>query len=148
MKIRCFAAKLFLGMALLSGLVGVVQLVRYAPHDLHLAPLLFLMIPGLIPFSVAMLSACFGLAYLALEWKFKRSASATLAVAQLILFLLATLGHSIVIRFWWRVLGEEQATGLSVPVWSALLSAGAFTASLVVFVANIVWSMRRPLQKA
>lgn len=145
---RYIAAKLFFGMAFLFALVGIVLLKKGLPVEPLLAPLFFLMIPGLIPFSLAILSACFGVAYLGFERKARRPVSVPLAVAQLIFFLLGAYGHSVIVRFWWRVLGAEHATGLAMPTWSALLSASAFTLSLVLFIFNIVWSLRRPLQKA
>jgi len=144
---RYLAAKLFFGVAFLSALIGVVLLRSGLPLEFYVNPLFLVMLPRLIPFSVAILATCFGVAYLAFERKTKQPVSVPLAVTQLILFLLGTYGHSVIVRFWWRVLGEEHATGIPMPVWSVLLSMAAFTASLVVFVTNIVWSARRSLQK-
>jgi hypothetical protein len=106
------------------------------------------MLPRLIPFAVAIVLAGFALLYFGFERKLKRPASVLLAVAQLILLLLGALGHSVIVRFWWRVLGEEQATGLPMPLWSVMLSMSAFMLSLVIFVVNIHWSMRGTLRKA
>jgi hypothetical protein len=145
---RYIAAKIFFGMALLFALVGIVLLKQGLPADPHFYPLFFLMIPGLIPFSVAILLACFGVAYFGFERLAKQPVSLPLAVAHLILFLLGMYGHSVVVRFWWRVLGTEHATRVPMPVWSALLSATAFTLSLVLFLLNITWSLQRALRKA
>jgi hypothetical protein len=148
MKKQNLSAKLFAGAAFLSALVGVILFPHGLPLDFYVNPLFLVMLPRLIPFAVAIVLAGFALLYFGFERKLKRPASVPLAVAQLILLLLGALGHGVIVRFWWRVLGEEQATGLPMPLWSVMLSMSAFTLSLVIFVVNIYWSMRGTLRKA
>lgn len=148
MKNQNLSARLFAGAAFLSALLGVILFRGGLPLEFYVNPLFLLMFPRLIPFAFAIVSAGFALLYFGFERRLKRHASVPLAVAQLISLLVGAFGHSVIVRFWWRVLGEEQATGLPVPLWSVMLSMSAFMLSLVIFVVNIFWSMRRAPRKA
>jgi heme/copper-type cytochrome/quinol oxidase subunit 1 len=147
MKSRHLATKLCFGVAFLFALGGLIFIKRGLLPGLTLDPLYFVLIPGLIPFSIAILLACFGALYLGFELMSNRSVSLPLAAAQLIFFLLGSYGHSVMMKFWWRVLGAEGSTAIPVPMWSMLLSASAFSLSLIVFVFNLAWSMRNPFEK-
>jgi hypothetical protein len=140
---RFLSAKLFFGLSLVSIVVAAALFKRDLPLEFYFSPLFLLLYPRLMPLGVALVSAIFGLIYFAVERRFNRTMSLPLTVAHMASFLLGVFGFVVVTRFWWRVLGQEHATGLAMPVWGALLYIAAFTVSLVAFFANILSRMRR-----
>ncbi len=145
---RYVAGKLFLVLAALCAFVGAVLFRRgviglgLSGED-YLNPLFWIMIPRLIPFAASILSACFGLVYFGFEKKFKRPVNVPLALAHLIGYVLAILGHATMVHFWWGVLGEEHATSLSVPVWAGALEFVGLVICCLAFGVNIFWSVPR-----
>jgi hypothetical protein len=138
----------FFALAALFALVGAALFRRGAigtglTGTDYLNPLFCFTIPRLIPFTASMLSACFGLICYGVEKKFKRRANIPLAVIHLVSFVLAILGHAILVRFWWTVLNEENATNTPMPLSASLLMPAASTVSLLAFGVNIFWSMSR-----
>jgi hypothetical protein len=87
--------------------------------------------PRLIPFPLGIISACFGLVYLVIEKSFRRHARVSLTLVQMTFLLVGVFGHIVIVRFWWRVLGEERATNLSMPLWSVMLFNVSITVSCV-----------------
>jgi hypothetical protein len=148
MNSRYVAAKLFFILAALFVLVGAVLFRRSVTGSgltgtLYLHPIFWVEIPRLIPFAASIFSACFGLVYYGVEKKFKRPASIPLALIHLVSYVLAILGHATLVRFWWRVLGEEKATNIPVPLWAGILMVIAIPVCLLAFGLNIFWSMSR-----
>lgn len=148
MNLRYVAAKLFFVLAVLCALVGAVLFRRGAigsglTGGDYLNPLFLVMLPKLIPFAASILSACFGLVYFGFEKKFKRPVNVPLALVHLVSYLLAILAHATLVRFWWRVLGEERATNTPLPLWAGMLTVTAFAVCFLVFGVNIFWSMSR-----
>jgi hypothetical protein len=145
---RFVAAKLFFALTALCTLYGAVLFRRSAiggglTWEDYSNPLYLILLPKLIPFTASILSASFGLAYFAFEKKFKHPINITLAVIHLTLYLLAILGHETLVNFWWRVLGEEHATNLHLPLWASGLLVTAFPLCLFVFGVNILRSKSR-----
>jgi hypothetical protein len=149
MNSRYVAPKLFFALAALCALAGIALFRREAVGDyLSLqSPVLDLlslaMIPRLIPFAAAVLSACFGLVYFTLESNFRRRPKISLVLVQLVSYLLAVLGHVILVRFWWRVLGDEHAT-IPLPVWAGVLEFAGFVIFCLAFATNIFMSLAGP----
>ena len=138
----------FFALAALGTLCGAVLFRRSAIGDEltwedYSNPLFLFLLPKLLPFTASILSAGFGLAYFAFEKKFKHPINITLAVLHLALYLLAILGLETLVNFWWRVLGEEHATNLQLPLWASGLLVTAFPLCLLVFGANILRSKSR-----
>jgi hypothetical protein len=148
MTTRYLAAKLFFGLAIISACLGVVIFRRGLPTEFYFNPLFLLLLPRLMPFSVAILSACFGVIYFAFERNLKRQLSTPLTLVHLICYVLTVFGYSVITRFWWRVLGEEQATNLPMPLWSVLLAMTSIAIGCLAFVANLSSSIWRPSRKA
>lgn len=142
MNVRYFATKSFLGVAIVFVLLGVVLVIRSLPVNPQLAPPLFLVAPGLVSFSLAVLSVCFALAYLAVERALRRPVSLPLTVAQSIFLLLATYRNGFITDLWWRVLYGQTPAYPRVRPWPVVLSEWAIVLSLLTFVANTVWSAR------
>ena len=142
------SAKLFFGLALVSAVIGAALFRRDLPLDMYLFPLAVLNIPRLIPFGLGIISIGFGLAYLLMERGSKRRFSVPLTLVQIAFLLTGVFGQIILTRFWWRVLGEEQATNLPLPVWSAMLIVLGFPTSFLAFLANIFVGSRSPFRKA
>ena len=152
MNSRYGAAKMFFLLAVLCAAVGAI-LFRYATIGTGLTvadvlnPLFMIMIPRLIPFTASILSVWFGLVYFGLEKKFSRPVSIPLALLHLVAFLLLILGHVALVRFWWPVLGEGQATNTPMPLWAGEIEFASLWMCCMAFAANIVWSIWRiPLQ--
>jgi hypothetical protein len=148
MNLRYVAAKLFFLLAALCVVVGAFLFRRSAigsglTWEDDLNPLSLLLIPRLVPFAAAMLSAFFGLVYFGFEKKFNRSVDIPLALVHLVSFLLAILGYATLLRFWWRVLGEETATNNPLPLWAGLLEFTALAICCLAFVANVFRSIPR-----
>lgn len=141
---RYLPAKLFFGLAILSAIVGAAMFRRGLPAEFYLDPLFLLLLPRLMPFAVAILSACLGMIYYALERGLKRPLNSSLAIVHLASYMLMVFGYWIITHFWWRVLGEEQATNLRVPLWSVMLAIFAFGIGCLAFVLNLSLSMRTP----
>jgi len=97
---------------------------------------MFVMLPKLIPFAAAILSACFGLAYFGLERNFRRPPNIQLVLVHLVSYLLAILGHVTLVRFWWRVLGDEHAN-TPLPIWAGGLEVTAFVICCLAFATNV-----------
>jgi hypothetical protein len=147
MNSRYVAPKAFFALAAFCALVGTALLRRDAngsglTAEDFLNPLFWVTIPRLIPFTASILSVCFGAVYLGLEKDFKRSPNTPLALVHLVSFVFAILGHAILVRFWWRVLGEEHAN-IPLPSWASLLAISASVICCFAFVANIFWSLSR-----
>jgi hypothetical protein len=100
------------------------------------------MVPRFIPFAASILSACFGLFYFVLERNFKRAPNIWLALVHLVSYTLAILGHMTLVRFWWRVLGDERAT-ISLPLWAGELEVIGVLVCCCAFVLNIFGSFSR-----
>ena len=148
MKPRHIAAKMFLVLAILCSLVGVVLFARNMigngltwKEDLN--PLFLLYIPSLVPFAAAIGSACFGLVYFGLEKKFNRPINTALAIVHLTAYLLLILGHAILLRFLWRVLGEGSSTNATLPSWAGLLEFAGLVTCCTAFGMNILKSVSR-----
>lgn len=147
MKSRYATPKLFFGSAILFTTVGALLFWRVPigqglnAAD-YLNPLFWVTIPKLIPFTASILSVCFGLAYLGFEKNFRRSVNFALAVVQLILLLLATIGQLVIISHWWAVLAEESSPKKSLSPW-ALLAFTSFVLCCLIFGANILWSLSK-----
>jgi len=141
MKSRYIAAKLFVVLAAFCALVGIA-LFQYdlngsgltAPD--YLNPLMFVMLPKLIPFAAAILSASFGLLYFGLERNFRRPPNIPLVLVHLVSYLLAILGHVTLVRFWWRVLGDEHAN-IPLPIWAGGLEVTAFVVCCLAIATNV-----------
>ena len=148
MATRYIPAKLFLALALVSFAVGAALFRRELPLDMYLYPLGTLIFPRLIPLALGIISAAFGLIYLFVEKGYKRNLSISLTLVQIAFLLVGVFGHTIITRYWWRVLGDEQATNLPLPLWSVMLLLSGFSISAVAFLLNIFLVNRAPLRKA
>jgi hypothetical protein len=148
MNPRYFASKAFWALAALFALAGIVLFHRETAQDyLSLqSPLLDLLslvtVPRFVPFAASILSAGFGLFYFFLERNFKRAPNILLVLVHLVSFLLATLGHITLVRFWWRVLGDEHAN-IPLPVWAGGLEAVGLLACCCAFAAIIFGSFSK-----
>lgn len=81
----------------------------------------------------------FGLVYLAVENVFQKPVCVWLTLVQIALLLLAVYPLFVINRFWWRALGnEEAATNLPFPQGAGALMGLALTASIIVFLVNIL----------
>ena len=147
MHTRDLAAKLFLGLAILAAVVGAFLYRDGLPGGFYWDLLSLFLFPRLIPFAVAILSACFALVYFGLEKKVNHPANVPLTVVHLVFFLLAVLGHTVHTLWWWRVLGQDHPINETLPMWSVLLSISAFAICCLAFVVNIFWTLRRTLPK-
>jgi hypothetical protein len=141
-------AKLFLGLTLLCFAVGVALFRPGLPVDFYLNPLTMLLLPRLIPFSLAIISAVFGLICLIIERNFNRRVSIPLILVQITLLLLAAFCQNVIVRFWWQVLGDQQTTNPPIPLWSVMLGASALVLSFVIFLLNIFSAKQPALRKA
>lgn len=145
MKSRYFAARIFLFLAVAFAVAGIALFnhsdigAGLTGEDL-LNPLYWVMIPRLIPFAAALLSACFGLAYFLIGKKFGRLPSVSLAVVQVVSYVLAVLGHATMVNFWWRALNEPQPSNTPVPMWASFLELGGTAICCLAFALNIFWS--------
>ena len=148
MSAKYISAKLFFVLALACFVVGAALSHNDLPGGIYSNPLLMVLFPRLIPFSLAIISACVGLAYFVAEKSFRRNARVWLTLVQITFLLVGVFGHIVIVRFWWRVLGEEHATNLPVPLWSVVLFIVSIVISFVVFLLNIFLSKRAPMQKA
>jgi hypothetical protein len=145
---RYIPAKLFFVLATVCVAIGAALFRPEWPLDMDLNPIVLIFTPRLIPFAVAIISAAFGLVFLAIERNFKWPVSVPLTLVQIAFFLGGVFGHTVLTRFWWRVLGEEHATNLQLPLWSVMLYLFAFTISVVVFFLNIFLGSRTLSRKA
>ncbi|MGC2331454.1 MAG: hypothetical protein WA581_08370 [Candidatus Acidiferrales bacterium] len=152
MKLRYIAAELFFVSAVLYAFVGTIVFERgeigrgLDGYD-YLNPLFWITIPRLIPFAAAILSAFFGLAYFGIEKRFRRPVNLPLATVQLILFLLATIGHEALVRFWWHVLDQEVGSQTSLPSWPGFLLLVSSGLCCLVFAINVFLTLRsKPLE--
>lgn len=148
MGAKYISAKLFFVLALVCFVIGAALFRTDLSRGIFSSPLSIVFFPRLMPFSLGIVSACFGLVYFFIEKSFKRHARVSLTLAQMTFLLLGVFGHIVILRFWWRVLGEEQATNLAMPLWSVMLFYVSITVSLIVFLLNISLSKRMPIQKA
>lgn len=147
MKSRYVASKLFFVFAVLCGLAGIaafrldvtpIRLTRDAIWD----AVMLVMVPRFIPFAASILSAGFGLFYFLLERSFKRPPKISFVLVHLVSYLLVILGHMSLVRFWWRVLGDEQAR-IPLPLWAAELEVIGLVACSCALAANIFASLPR-----
>jgi hypothetical protein len=97
--------------------------------------------------GIGLLSAFVGVIYLLLE-RASRRPQTSIVLAQFVCFLFGVVGFVKVDRFWWRVLAEEHPANPQMPIRSAELMLLGFTASLILFVVNIVSSRRTPPRTA
>ncbi len=147
MNSRYVIPNLFFVLAAFCALVGTALFRRdvigsgLTAED-YLNPLYWITIPRLIPFTASGLSVCFGLVYLGLEKKFKRPPNIALALVHLASYLIALLGHATLVRFWWRVLGEEHAN-IPLPLGAGILTGLGFTICFLAFGVNIFRSLSR-----
>lgn len=149
LKSRCVASKLFFVLAAVCGLAGVaafhldvtpIGLTRDAIFD----AVVLVMVPRFIPFAASMVSAGFGLFYFVFERNFKRPPNISLVLVHLVSCLLLILGHMTLVRFWWRVLGDERGTiTVSLPVWAGGLEFIGLVACSCALAANIFASLSR-----
>jgi hypothetical protein len=150
MDIRYISAKLFLVLALICFVVGAALFRTGSPPDIFIfsSPLAMVLFPRLIPFALGVVSACFGLVYFVIEKSFRRHARVSLTLVQMAFLLVGVFGHIVIVRFWWRVLGEDHATHLPVPLWSVMLFNVSITISVIVLLLNIFLGKRTPIGKA
>jgi hypothetical protein len=148
MDAKYISAKLFFVLALVCFVIGGALFRTDSSRAMFSSPLSTVLFPRLLPFSLGIVSACFGLVYFFIEKSFKRQARVSLTLAQITFLLLGVFGHIVILGFWWRVLGEEQAINLAMPLWSVMLFYISITVSLIVFLLNIFLSKRMPIQKA
>lgn len=113
------------------------------PREVYLHPRLWLVVDGFVPVVVASVSAFFGFVYYILEFRLHRRLSVPLVLAHLILFLVAILGHALLVHFMERALGagapEQAQLEFHHAVGSAALEIPALFLSLLVFAANVFW---------
>src|SRR5215469_4140367 len=121
MNKKYLSAKLFFALAFVSVALGAFVFRSGLSSDMYLNPLFLLTLPRLLPFTLGIISACFGLCCLVIERNFGRRLSVSLTLVQIAFLMFAAICHLTTIRFWWRVLGEAHATGLKFPTWSAAL---------------------------
>jgi hypothetical protein len=141
MNSRHIASKLFFALAALCSLAGVAAFrLNVTPigltRDAILDAVVLVMVPRFIPFAASILSAGFGLFYFVLERNFNRPPNISLVLVHLVSFLLAIVGHMTLVRFWWRVLGDEHAT-IPLPVWAGGLEFIGLVACSCALAANI-----------
>ncbi len=147
MKPRYLAAKLFLGVAILSAIVGVFLHRPGLRAVDYVNPLFLLFLPRLIPFDVAILSAFFAAIYFRLEKERKREMNMPLTLIHLGSFLLAMFGHATMVSFWTHALVDRPRTVASVPLCGGLLFVGGTAVCCVAFAANIFRSTPTTLPK-
>ncbi len=148
MNAKYISAKLFFVLALVCFLAGAALFRNDLPGGIYSNPLSMVLFPRLIPFPLAIISACLGLVYFVIEKGYRRNARVSLTLVQITFLLLGVLGHIAIVRFWWRVLGEEHATNLPMPLWSEMLFIVNILISFIVFFLNIFLSKRAPMQQA
>jgi hypothetical protein len=144
-NLRYAAAKMFFALAAVFVLIGtsrfhLSEIGSGLTGEDYLAPLFWITIPRLIPFAAALLSACFGFAYFLIEKKLGRPLSVSLAAVQVVSYVLAVLGHTTMVNFWWRALNEPQPSKTPVPIWASFLELGGIVTCCLVFTLNIYWS--------
>ena len=147
MSAKYVSAKLFFVLALVCFVVGAALFRNDLPGGIYSSPLSMVLFPRLIPFPLAIISACLGLVYFVIEKDFRRNARVSLTLVQIAFLLAGVFGHIVIVRFWWRVLGEEHATNLPMPLWSVMLFYVSIVISFIVFFLNIFLSKRAPMQQ-
>ena len=141
MKPRYIASKLFFGLAVAFALMGTVLFRRgtigsgLTAGD-YFNPLFWITIPRFVPFAAAVLSAFFCVVYYALEKKSQRPANTTLTLVHLVSYLLAILGHTILLRFWWSALGDAR-TSVPLPLWAGSFAILGSALCCLAFGANV-----------
>jgi hypothetical protein len=148
MSAKYISAKLFFVLALVCFVVGAALFRNDLPGGIYSNPVSTVLFPRLIPFPLAIISACLGLVYFVIEKSFRRNARVSLTLVQIAFLLVGVFGHIVIVRFWWRVLGEEHATNLPMPLWSVMLFNVSIVISFIVFFLNIFLSKRAPMQQA
>jgi hypothetical protein len=142
---RFVAARMFFVLAAVFAMVGAARFHQskigggVTGEDLF-NPLFWITIPRLIPFAAALLSACFGVAYFLIEKKFGRPLSVSLTVVQIVSYVLAVLGHAMMVNSWWPALNESQPSNTPLPMWASFLELGGIAMCCLVFALNIFWS--------
>lgn len=148
MNSRFLAAKMFFALAAILAIVGAARFHQseigsgLTAKDL-LNPLFWVTIPRLVPFSASLLSVCVGLACFFIEKKFGRPLSVSIAVIQVVSYVLAVLGHATMVNFWWRALNEPQPSNTPMPMWASFLEFGGIATCCLAFALNILWSGSR-----
>jgi hypothetical protein len=147
MTSRFVAAKLFFLQAILFALWGVL-FVRsgtvgrgLSVVDYFWNPLLWVYIPRAIPFAASILSVCFGFAYLGLEKKSKRSVDLGSVLVHWVSYVIVVASHLVLVRFWWRALGEHDSGVLRIPLRTATIEFAAIVVCCLAFGAAIFRSM-------
>jgi hypothetical protein len=108
MSAKYISAKLFFVLALACFVVGAALSHNDLPGGIYSNSLLMVLFPRLIPFPLAIISACVGLVYFVAEKSSRRNARVWLTLVQITFLLVGVFGHIVIVRFWWRVLGEEH----------------------------------------
>jgi hypothetical protein len=151
MNSRYLAAKAFFALAVFCALVGAVLSWRNTMNSGmtggdYTNPLFWVVIPWLVPFPAAILSAFFGLVYFGMETTLGRPSNLPLALVHLVSYVLVILGHAMLLRFWWQVLGDGHATNPPLPLWSGVLVFVMSAVCCLAFGGNILWGIsRRPI---
>ena len=144
MNVRYISTKLFFVLALVCFVVGVALFRSDLPRAIYSSPLSMVLFPRLIPFPLAIISACFGLVYFVIEKTLRRNARVSLTLLQITFLLVGVFGHIVIVRFWWRVLGEEHAANLSMPLWGVMLFHVSIAVSFIIFLLNINYENSNP----
>lgn len=150
MNSQSLSAKLFFALAILSALTGFALIRPGLPLSFYFNPLIMLLVPRLLPFGLALISASFAFVYFVIENQWRRKPNLTLSIAQLVFLLLSVYGQLTVLRFWSFVLGNNVLPGpdLPLPLHQAVLAPLGLALAVLAFLANIVISRFRPRQDA
>ena len=145
---RYLPAKLFSLVAILSFVIGAALNFDRVPTFSFMDPLFWLFLPRTIPIAVGLIAASFALIYFEVEKRSHLAPSPVFAIAHLITFLLAVVGHVEGIREWTRYLDGDQldSAGISVCPYELVVFAG-FT-SIVLFVFSLTRRARTRVSPA
>jgi hypothetical protein len=105
-----------------------------------------LLVPRLLPFGLALISASFGFVYFVIENQWRRKTHLALSVAQLLFLLVWLCGHLTILRFWSFAPNNSQPPGpdLPLPIYFVVLAELGLGLAVLAFLANIILSRPRP----
>jgi hypothetical protein len=146
MNSRYVVSRLFFVLAVFCALVGAALFRRDVTGGLtsvdYLSPAFWFTIPRLILFAASVLSACFGVVYFGLEKIFKRPPNISLALVQLVSYLLAVSCHARLALFMWQWQTRigQRASMHPIP-WAGEVATIGYTVCFLAFAVNIFWSL-------
>jgi hypothetical protein len=148
MKMRYLPAKLFFVVAISSFIIGAAINRHGFPGFLLWHPLIWFVMPRLMPFAVCGLSAAFGAIYLESERSFSRPPNPAFAIGHLATFLVAVWGQVVAIRELTIFLGDNSPdSGLfSLRPFELVVFAGI--TSIVLFIFSLTRRTRTPVSPA